>query len=296
MNVSLFEGTSEYEKVLGTMYDLNVTEEDLASFGELQLPLHYGDFVGQIAYTFPSYPPPPPPSPPDHYTGDNKVFLVTFIMRWRNQALDKTRAKLQMAFNAIEAKMRHAQMEIAKKEREKLEDETIAILCTVPPQDRTDEQLGTLKQWLLRMKIGKDKLSHEIGNKEIDNMTRHLVAYTLPANSLLFIQGDEGSHYFWMIRGYVELFTAFTAQAEFKLRSKYKSSKDTMSDPVEIERSTLGDLIATMEPHDGFGELSILSDAPRSLSAATSTDCVICRIDTDTYMHSISSIHAEKMR
>ena len=34
MNVSLFEGTSEYEKVLGDKFDLNVTEEDLAAFGE----------------------------------------------------------------------------------------------------------------------------------------------------------------------------------------------------------------------------------------------------------------------
>lgn len=49
-----------------------------------------------------------------------------------------------------------------------------------------------------------------------------------------------------------------------------------------------------MEAYDGFGELSVLSDAPRSLSAATTSDCIICRLDKNLYDSSIKAIHAEK--
>ena len=49
------------------------------------------------------------------------MFLVTFIMRWRNQALDKTRSSMQMAFNAIKARMREVKIEEARREMEKLE-------------------------------------------------------------------------------------------------------------------------------------------------------------------------------
>eukprot|EP00520_Triparma_pacifica_P001096 CAMPEP_0118672376 /NCGR_PEP_ID=MMETSP0785-20121206/22507_1 /TAXON_ID=91992 /ORGANISM="Bolidomonas pacifica, Strain CCMP 1866" /LENGTH=560 /DNA_ID=CAMNT_0006567333 /DNA_START=12 /DNA_END=1691 /DNA_ORIENTATION=- len=215
MNTPMFEGVSEYEKVLGEKYDLNVTEEDLQRF--------------------------------DHFSGENKVFLVTFIMRWRNQALDKTRASLQMAFNAIKAKMRAVQHEIAKREREKLEADSINILVSVPLSERTEDQRATLKKWLLRMRIGKDRLS------------------------------------------------SFTAQGELKLRNKFRSKGDLILNPVQIDPETLGDYIATMEEQDGFGELSVISGAPRSLSAATISDSIICRLDKKLYDRSIKSIHAEKM-
>eukprot|EP00520_Triparma_pacifica_P018266 CAMPEP_0118658526 /NCGR_PEP_ID=MMETSP0785-20121206/14617_1 /TAXON_ID=91992 /ORGANISM="Bolidomonas pacifica, Strain CCMP 1866" /LENGTH=608 /DNA_ID=CAMNT_0006551553 /DNA_START=12 /DNA_END=1835 /DNA_ORIENTATION=- len=263
MNTPMFEGVSEYEKVLGEKYDLNVTEEDLQRF--------------------------------DHFSGENKVFLVTFIMRWRNQALDKTRASLQMAFNAIKAKMRAVQHEIAKREREKLEADSINILVSVPLSERTEDQRATLKKWLLRMRIGKDRLSQSIGKYEIEALSENLVAHSLPAHSLIFVQGDDGPHYFWVLRGNVNLFTAFTAQGELKLRNKFRSKGDLILNPVQIDPETLGDYIATMEEQDGFGELSVISGAPRSLSAATISDSIICRLDKKLYDRSIKSIHAEKM-
>ncbi|GMI35508.1 hypothetical protein TrCOL_g10327 [Triparma columacea] len=262
MNVSLFEGTSEYEKVLGDKFDLNVTEEDLAAF--------------------------------DHFTGKNKMFLVTFIMRWRNQALDKTRSSMQMAFNAIKAKMREVQIEQALREKEKLEEDSINILSSVPPADRMEDHLETVKSWLMRMRIGKDKVSHCLGREEIANLARGLVAYSLPANSLIFIQGDKGSHYFWVLRGHVDLFTAFTAKDELKLRSNFRGQDDLIANPSQVDLEKLGDYVATMEAYDGFGELSVLSDAPRSLSAATTSDCIICRLDKNLYDSSIKAIHAEK--
>ncbi|GMH54880.1 hypothetical protein TrRE_jg7753 [Triparma retinervis] len=263
MNISMFEGVSEYEKVLGAKFDLNVGEEDISRF--------------------------------DHYTGENKMFLVTFIMRWRNQALDKTRSSMQMAFNAIKARMREVKIEEARREMEKLEADTIDVFMSVPPADRTEEQLERVKTWLMKMRIGNDKLSHSLGREEIANLAGNMVATSIPAESLLFLQGDEGSHYFWILRGQVDLFTAFTSKDEFRLRSKFRGQGELSTKPVQVDLEMLGDYVATMGPQDGFGELSVLSDAPRSLSAATTSECILCRLDKKLYDSSIKVLHAEKM-
>jgi hypothetical protein len=76
----------------------------------------------------------------DHFTGKNKMFLVTFIMRWRNQALDKTRSSMQMAFNAIKAKMREVQIEQALREKEKLEEDVSLLLVSVCPLPLADSR------------------------------------------------------------------------------------------------------------------------------------------------------------
>ena len=116
----------------------------------------------------------------------------------------------------------------------------------------------------------------------------------LPANSLVFLQGDQGDYYYWVIQGVVQLYTAFTAAKELKLRSE-NASRDR-EDYATIDVSTLGNHIAAMEEGDGFGELSIISDATRSLSAATSCETVIGRFTTAAYNNSIRSMHSEKVR
>ena len=115
----------------------------------------------------------------------------------------------------------------------------------------------------------------------------------LPANSLVFLQGDPGDYYYWVISGEVQLYTAFTAAKELKLKTENAGGNREAYSVIDV--STLGNYIASMEDGDGFGELSIISDATRSLSAATSSETVLGRFTTTAYNNSIRSMHSEKM-
>lgn len=75
----------------------------------------------------------------------------------------------------------------------------------------------------------------------------------LPANSLVFLQGDQGDYYYWVIDGSVELYTAFTAAKELALREQHKDRP--RGDYLSVDVSELGNHIASMEIEAGFGEL-----------------------------------------
>lgn len=73
----------------------------------------------------------------------------------------------------------------------------------------------------------------------------------------------------------MELYTSFTAAKELMLREKHKDRPRDEYSTIDV--SELGNYIASMEDGAGFGELSIVSDAKRSLSAATSCETVLGR-------------------
>ncbi|GMH67047.1 hypothetical protein TL16_g04577 [Triparma laevis f. inornata] len=239
MNVAMFDGESEWEKTLGAKYDLNVTEEDLMRF--------------------------------DHYTGNDKQFLVSFIMRWRNKALDKTRASLQNAFQAIVAKVKEVKYEEARMEKEEYQRKSLEVLVNVKSGERSKEDVEHVGLWLSKMKLGGDKLSH-LEPEQIKNMSAMMDVRILPANSLVFLQGDQGEYYYWVIDGSVELYTAFTAAKELALREQHKDRPG--GEYLSVDVSELGNHIASMEREAGFGEL---------------------RFSTKTYNASIRSMHSEKM-
>jgi hypothetical protein len=91
--------------------------------------------------------------PSDHYTGEDKQFLVSFVMRWRNKALDKTRASLQAAFQAILRKVKEVKYNEAMKERDDLQRKSLELLTNVPPGTRSEEDVEHLSSWLTKMKV-----------------------------------------------------------------------------------------------------------------------------------------------
>ena len=75
-------------------------------------------------------------------------------MRWRNKALDKTRASLQMAFHAVLAKVKAVKMHEHKAKRDELQHRSIEILSSVEAGKRSEEEVGAVSNWLSHMRLG----------------------------------------------------------------------------------------------------------------------------------------------
>lgn len=74
-------------------------------------------------------------------------------MRWRNKALDKTRASLQNAFQAIIAKVKEVKYEEARMEKEEYQRKSLEVLVNVKPGERSKEDVEHVGLWLSKMKV-----------------------------------------------------------------------------------------------------------------------------------------------
>ena len=68
-------------------------------------------------------------------------------------ALDKTRASLQAAFQAILRKVKEVKYNEAMKERNDLQRKSLELLTNVPPGTRSEEDVEHLSSWLTKMKV-----------------------------------------------------------------------------------------------------------------------------------------------
>ena len=224
MEAPLFED-NELEKAIGLKYNLDVTPTDLANF--------------------------------DHYTAAQKQFLVSFTLRWRNKALDKTKAVLQNAFQMIHDRVRANKHAALVKQNAELLQNSLDILLS--PKDaaheRTPENVNLITEWLHKIRISNEKL--HLSDEQLKILATSMDALSLDASETLFIQGDSGKrdYYYWIVTGAVGMFSSHSAAAEVALRSKFKIwNRKT---PLSVESTAdLGDLIATFHDGDGFGELA----------------------------------------
>jgi hypothetical protein len=255
---------TEYEKALGIKYDLTLTAEDLE------------------AYT--------------HFSPDQRQFMVSFIMRWQNKALDKKKAAVSNAFLCILERVKANKIAAAEKEREELKIAAIQICKTKPSkEDRTPEDVTLVTKWLSKARLNNEKLA--LSPPELNILASSIGIVTLPPKTPLFIQGDPGLNYYWVLAGSVTMYSSFTAAQELKLRENFKSWNRV--DPLELPTAAvLGSVIFKATEGLGFGELSLIdSKTMRSLSAATSSDggTTLIVVDKSTYNASLVALHREKM-
>ena len=101
------------------------------------------------------------------------------------------------------------------------------------PVDRTKDQVSNIIKWLSKMKLHGEKLS-QFDEKELELLGSNMEAVDFQANSLIFLQGDKGDYYYWVIGGAVDLYTAFTMHDEFKLREKHTAREQKASSSVVV--------------------------------------------------------------
>lgn len=75
----------------------------------------------------------------------------------------------------------------------------------------------------------------------------------MPAGQQLFAEGDHGEHMFGIVSGQIDLLHG-------------------------------GAVVASLGPNETFGEMALIDDSPRSLTAVASTDAEVVMIDRRTFV------------
>ena len=127
----------------------------------------------------------------------------------------------------------------------------VRLLC-INPEDRKDDELFELMRLTSNFKVS-ESFKMTKTHKEI---CRQIFMKTLERGEIIFKQGDEGDAYYFILRGSVDLYMYDVDAQSGKIKLKY---------------------LATMLAGNGFGELALLYDCPRTATAIpnTKTDLVV---------------------
>jgi hypothetical protein len=125
-------------------------------------------------------------------------------------------------------------------------------LLKIKEEDRTDEQLFNLMRLTARFKIFESFKMSDM-HREI---CRKMFVKTFERGQVIFKQGDEGDAYYFVLRGCVDLYMYDVDQLNGKTKLKY---------------------LASVTPSNGFGELALLYECPRTATAIpnNSTDLIV---------------------
>ncbi|KAJ3208612.1 hypothetical protein HDU67_006625 [Dinochytrium kinnereticum] len=133
------------------------------------------------------------------------------------------------------------------------------------PYDRTHQELRNLFRLLRQLKAF-EKLSDFI----LGELCRVIKGSRYEANRVVFKQGDPGTAWFVILSGSVSVQISKTGRVEE------------------------GVVVRQLHKGEGFGELALATDAPRSATIITDERSEIIRVEKDDYNKIIKSIHQKE--
>jgi len=143
-------------------------------------------------------------------------------------------------------------------------------LLLIKPNDRTEENLFELMRLTQNLKIFETfKLSNI--HKEI---CKHIYKKNYERGEIIFKQGDEGDAYYYILRGSVDLY---------------------MYDVDQIDGKTKLKLLTTILSGNGFGELALLYDCPRTGTAIPNTKTDLITFKKKVYVSLVKDLHEKEL-
>ena len=145
----------------------------------------------------------------------------------------------------------------------------VRLLC-IEPKDRKDDELFELMRLTSNFKVFESfKMTNT--HKEI---CRQIYMKTLERGEIIFKQGDEGDAYYFILRGSVDLYMYDVDAQSGKIKLKY---------------------LATMLAGNGFGELALLYDCPRTATAIPNTKTDLVVIKKRFYKRLVKDLHEKEL-
>jgi hypothetical protein len=139
-------------------------------------------------------------------------------------------------------------------------------LLNIPENERKEENLFELMRMTARLKIF-ESLKMTDMHKEI---CRKMFARTYNKDQIVFKQGDEGDAFYFVLRGCIDLFIYDVDQLDGKTKMKYLTS---------------------VLPGNGFGELALLYDCPRTATAIPNSKTDLIVFKKKFYISLVKDLH-----
>jgi cAMP-dependent protein kinase regulator len=143
-------------------------------------------------------------------------------------------------------------------------------LLKIPSEKRTEENLFELMRLTAKLKIFENFKMSNI-HKEI---CKHIYIKTLERGEIIFKQGDEGDAYYFVLRGCIDLYVYDVDQIDGKIKLK---------------------VLASILPNNGFGELALLYDCPRTATAIPNTRSDLVIFKKKMYTNFVKDLHEKEL-
>ena len=142
-------------------------------------------------------------------------------------------------------------------------------LLNIPPETRTDDELFELMRLTGNFKVFESFKMSKI-HKEI---CRFMFCRSFERGEIIFKQGDEGDAYYFILRGCVDIY---------------------MYDVDEKGKTKLN-FLASIVAGNGFGELALLYDCPRTATAIPNTKTDLVVIKKRFYTRLVKDLHEKEL-
>lgn len=143
-------------------------------------------------------------------------------------------------------------------------------LLQIPPNERNEDDLFELMRLTSSFKIFESFKMSKI-HKEI---CRHMYSRTLERGEIIFKQGDEGDAYYFILRGCVDIYMYDIDQNDGKTKLKF---------------------LASILAGNGFGELALLYDCPRTATAIPNSKTDLAVIKKRYYTRLVKDLHEKEL-
>ena len=226
--------------------------------------------------------------PPIQWAPDQLIVLQRFILfvEQRNLVQAWTSWKFYLKGHRIWA---------IEKEKRELADEMMRLAKLHPPGKRPREVRDQFCKWAL--KAGPEVFK-KLSNIAMDKCMQYVELRSYNELEVMFLQGQQGSHYYIIVHGQVKIFVEDNKEFE---QVKCASFVDPAKGPewanstiAQGDTSWLGREVWRYGKRCGFGELSLFEgDGVRNASAATGkpTDCML--IPKWIYLQTLMFYHRE---
>ena len=213
----------------------------------------------------------------DHFSSSHRHFLIVFINRWRNQALNKRTFQMQKAFNAVREQAKYFKYLQNKQAKVEVEEKALDALRLSSDGDaRTEDQIKLIANWLGGVNINEEKTA--LSADQLKALAGGVRLMSAEDGEVLFLQGHKGLSYYILLSGIVCLHSSSSAASELRAKTLFKNHGPSMLRASSSEASAsasasslLGrEITRISRKYDGFGELSLLSpmgEECRTLSA-----------------------------
>ena len=151
-----------------------------------------------------------------------------------------------------------------------LSRQRFARLLNIEPKERKEDELFELMRLTSNFKVF-ESFKMTKTHKEI---CRQIYMKSLERGEIIFKQGDEGDAYYFILRGSVDL---------------YMYDVDTQTGKIKLK------YLATMLAGNGFGELALLYDCPRTATAIPNTKTDLVVIKKRFYKRLVKDLHEKEL-